>query len=63
MIAAAYVILSVAGLLFVVRMLLGPTVPDRVVAIDGLRAPGRADAAGRQDVRLAAEHLLLRLAR
>ena len=36
MIAAAYVILSIAALLFVVRMLLGPTVPDRVVALDGL---------------------------
>ena len=36
MIAAAYVILSIAALLFVVRLLLGPTVPDRVVALDGL---------------------------
>ena len=36
MIAAAYILLSVAALLFVVRLLLGPTVPDRVFAVDGL---------------------------
>lgn len=36
MIAAAYVILAVAAILFVVRLLLGPTVPDRVVALDGV---------------------------
>lgn len=36
MIVAAYVILSVAALLFVVRLLLGPSVADRVVALDGL---------------------------
>jgi multisubunit Na+/H+ antiporter MnhF subunit len=36
MIAAAYVVLAVAAVLFVVRLLLGPTVPDRVVALDGL---------------------------
>lgn len=36
MIIAAYVILSIAALLFVVRLLLGPTVPDRVIAVDGL---------------------------
>lgn len=36
MIAVAYVILSIAAVLFVVRLVLGPTVPDRVVAIDGL---------------------------
>lgn len=36
MIVAAYVILSVAALLFLARLLMGPTVPDRVVAVDGL---------------------------
>lgn len=36
MITVAYVILSVAAILFVVRLLLGPTVPDRIVALDGL---------------------------
>ena len=36
MIAAAYVILALAALLFVARLLLGPTVPDRIVALDGL---------------------------
>lgn len=36
MITAAYVILSLAALLFVVRLLLGPSVPDRVIALDGL---------------------------
>lgn len=36
MIVVAYVILSVAALLFLVRLLMGPTVPDRVVAVDGL---------------------------
>ena len=35
MIVAAYVILSIAALLFLVRLLMGPTVPDRVVAVDG----------------------------
>ena len=36
MIAAAYVILALAAALFVLRLLIGPTVPDRVVALDGL---------------------------
>ncbi|MDJ0769117.1 MAG: monovalent cation/H+ antiporter complex subunit F [Ilumatobacter sp.] len=36
MIATAYVILALAAVLFVVRLLVGPTVPDRVVALDGL---------------------------
>lgn len=36
MITIAFVILSIAALLFVVRLLLGPTVPDRVIALDGL---------------------------
>lgn len=36
MIIAAYAILSVAAFLFLWRLLVGPTVPDRVVAIDGL---------------------------
>lgn len=38
MIAVAYVLLAVAAALFMVRMLLGPSVADRVVAIDGLLA-------------------------
>lgn len=36
MIAVAMVILSVAAGLFVVRLLIGPTVPDRIIALDGL---------------------------
>lgn len=36
MITIAFVILSIAALLFVVRLLIGPTVPDRVIALDGL---------------------------
>ncbi len=36
MIVLASVILSIAALLFVARLLLGPTVPDRVIALDGL---------------------------
>lgn len=32
----AFVILSVAAAGFIIRLLLGPTVPDRVVALDGL---------------------------
>lgn len=36
MIAIAYLLLVGAAVLFVVRLVLGPTVPDRVVAIDGL---------------------------
>lgn len=36
MIAAALVILSIAAALFMARLLIGPTVPDRIVALDGL---------------------------
>lgn len=36
MIALTFVILSVAALLFVARLIAGPTVPDRVIALDGL---------------------------
>lgn len=36
MIGLAYVILSLAALLFLARLLLGPSVPDRVIALDGL---------------------------
>jgi multicomponent Na+:H+ antiporter subunit F len=32
----AFAILSLAAILFVVRLLRGPSVPDRVVALDGL---------------------------
>ncbi len=33
---AAYCILSVAAVIFMIRLLLGPSVPDRVIALDGL---------------------------
>lgn len=36
MTTVAFVILSVAAALFLVRLLLGPSVPDRVFALDGL---------------------------
>jgi multisubunit Na+/H+ antiporter MnhF subunit len=36
MIGLAYAILSLAAALFLVRLLRGPTVPDRVIALDGL---------------------------
>jgi multicomponent K+:H+ antiporter subunit F len=36
MIVISYVVLSVAALLFLGRLLRGPSVPDRVVAADGL---------------------------
>lgn len=36
MITAAFVINGVAGLFFIVRLLLGPTVIDRIVALDAL---------------------------
>lgn len=36
MIAVSYVVLSIAAVLFLVRLILGPSVPDRVVAVDGL---------------------------
>jgi multicomponent Na+:H+ antiporter subunit F len=35
-IAAAYLLLSIAAILFVVRLLLGPSVADRIIALDGL---------------------------
>jgi multisubunit Na+/H+ antiporter MnhF subunit len=36
MIVAALVMLAVAGACFVARLVLGPTLADRVVALDGL---------------------------
>jgi multicomponent Na+:H+ antiporter subunit F len=36
MIIVAYVILSIAAGCFLVRLLLGPTIPDRMIALDGL---------------------------
>jgi multisubunit Na+/H+ antiporter MnhF subunit len=36
MIVAALVMLAVAGACFVTRLVLGPTLADRVVALDGL---------------------------
>jgi multisubunit Na+/H+ antiporter MnhF subunit len=33
-----YIVLSIAAMLFVYRLLRGPSVPDRVVALDGLLA-------------------------
>ena len=36
MIVAAYCILSLAAIIFLIRLLLGPSVPDRVIALDGL---------------------------
>ena len=36
MILASFIILSIAAVLFAVRLLLGPTVADRVIALDGL---------------------------
>lgn len=38
MIAAAYILLAIAAVLFMGRMLIGPNLADRVVAIDGLIA-------------------------
>ena len=38
MIAVAYVLLAVGAVLFMARMVIGPNVADRVVAIDGLIA-------------------------
>jgi len=35
-IAVAYLLLSIAAILFVVRLLLGPSVADRIIALDGL---------------------------
>ncbi len=36
LIATAYLLLAAGGALFVVRLFLGPTVADRVIAIDGV---------------------------
>ena len=36
MIAAAFVLLSAAGFCFLYRLLRGPSVADRIVALDGL---------------------------
>jgi len=36
MITIATILLSLAAALFMVRLFLGPTVPDRVIALDGL---------------------------
>jgi len=38
LIAVAYVLLAVAAVLFMARMLIGPNLADRVIAIDGLLA-------------------------
>jgi len=37
-IAVAYLLLAAAAALFMVRMLIGPNIADRVIAIDGLLA-------------------------
>ena len=36
MITAAFVLLAIAGVGFAVRVVLGPSVADRIVALDGL---------------------------
>lgn len=36
LLGVAYLVLAVAALLFMVRLVIGPTVADRVVALDGL---------------------------
>lgn len=36
MIAGAFVLLSLAGFAFLFRLIKGPSVPDRIVALDGL---------------------------
>lgn len=36
MIALAFVLLSLAGFAFLFRLISGPSVPDRIVALDGL---------------------------
>ena len=36
MIIAAYVLLSIGGVGFLVRLVHGPKVPDRVISLDGL---------------------------
>jgi multisubunit Na+/H+ antiporter MnhF subunit len=36
MTAVAYAVLSVAAMLFLIRLVIGPSVPDRIIALDGL---------------------------
>jgi len=36
MISASFVLLSLAGFAFIYRLVRGPSVPDRIVALDGL---------------------------
>lgn len=36
MTSAVLVVLSVAALVFMVRLLLGPSLPDRILAVDGI---------------------------
>ena len=36
MITAALVLVSLAGLLFLFRLVVGPSLPDRILALDGL---------------------------
>lgn len=36
MITVSFIVLAAAAMLFVVRLLLGPSVADRVIAVDGL---------------------------
>lgn len=58
----AYVLLSVAALLFVYRLLRGPSIPDRVVALDGLLATvlsGMLVAAADRDTSVALIAVLL----
>jgi multicomponent Na+:H+ antiporter subunit F len=38
MITVTYIVLSVAAAMFMVRLFMGPTVADRVIALDGLLA-------------------------
>lgn len=40
MIVAAYALLAVAAALFAYRLLRGPTLPDRVVGVDGIIVTG-----------------------
>ncbi|MBI5089924.1 MAG: cation:proton antiporter, partial [Actinobacteria bacterium] len=40
MIDASFAVLGLAGLLFLVRMLMGPTLADRVNALNGLLIAG-----------------------
>lgn len=40
MIAVAYVVLAISALLFTYRAIAGPTLPDRVIGIDGVIVTG-----------------------